>query len=143
MTLFFLNTVPSEPESVLVMAVQGSPSQLQVSWDPPDQPNGLILSYSVYCYELTTDDLLGVGSGDQMLYPVVANDALQLVVAPGIMSEANASGLIPYTQYDCYVTANTSVGEGNVSVVQSARTDESSKFFSQTCPSIKKSGQLK
>ena len=106
------------------MAVQGSPSQLQVSWDPPNQPNGLILSYNVYCYELTTNDGSGSGSNDQILYPV---DALRLVVIPGNVSEAIVSGLIPYTQYDCYVTANTSVGEGNISAVLSATTDESSK----------------
>ena len=115
------------------MAVQGSPSQLQVSWDPPNQPNGLILSYNVYCYELTTNDGSGSGSNDQILYPVDTNDALKLVIIPGNMLETIVSGLIPYTQYNCYITANTSVGEGNVSVVLSARTDESSKFFIANC----------
>ena len=112
------------------MTVQGSPSQLQVFWDPPNQPNGLILSYNVYCYEITINDGSGSGSGseNQILHPVDANDALQLMVFPGNVTEATVSGLIPYTQYNCYVTANTSVGEGNVIVVQSARTDESSKF---------------
>lgn len=33
--------------------------------------------------------------------------------------------LIPFTYYDCYVTANTSVGEGDASQIESAQTDES------------------
>ena len=110
------------------MTVQDSPSELQVFWDQPNQPNGVIVSYNIYCYELTTNEGSSSGSNDQILYPVDRHDALQLVVIPGNVTEATVSGLIPYTQYDCYVTANTSVGEGNESVVQSARTDESSKF---------------
>ena len=32
------------------------------------------------------------------------------------------TGLNPYTQYSCYVTANTSVGEGSPSMIVFART---------------------
>ena len=34
------------------------------------------------------------------------------------------TGLNPYTQYSCYVTANTSVGEGSPSMVASSNTVE-------------------
>ena len=35
------------------------------------------------------------------------------------------TGLNPYTQYSCYLTANTSVGEGRSSAVITSRTTES------------------
>ena len=35
-----------------------------------------------------------------------------------------SSGLSPYTQYSCYVTANTSAGEGSPSVIVTTRTGE-------------------
>ena len=38
------------------------------------------------------------------------------------------TGLNPYTQYSCYVTANTSAGEGSPSVIVTARTVEGGKF---------------
>ena len=38
------------------------------------------------------------------------------------------TGFNPYTQYSCYVTANTSAGEGSPSVIASARTGEIGKF---------------
>ena len=34
------------------------------------------------------------------------------------------TGLHPYTQYSCYVTANTSVGQGSSSAIFSAQTAE-------------------
>ena len=39
------------------------------------------------------------------------------------------TGLDPYTQYSCYVTASTSVGEGSRSVIVFARTVEAGKFL--------------
>ena len=37
------------------------------------------------------------------------------------------TGLNPYTQYSCYVTANTSAGEGSPSVIVTTRTAEGGK----------------
>ena len=52
--------------------------------------------------------------------------------APTIRSVVNGTtlattltGFYPYTQYNCYVTANTSVGEGNSSNVLSSLTLQS------------------
>ena len=39
------------------------------------------------------------------------------------------TGLNPYTQYSCYVTANTSAGEGSPSSVMTARTVEDGEAF--------------
>ena len=50
-------------------------------------------------------------------------------VVNGTLLTATITGLNPYTNYDCYVTANTSVGEGSLSSVATARTDESSEYI--------------
>ena len=39
------------------------------------------------------------------------------------------TGLNPYTQYSCYVTANTSAGEGSPSVIMTTRTVEGGKLI--------------
>ena len=43
----------------------------------------------------------------------------------GAVTEATVMGLLPFTNYDCYVTANTSVGEGLPSGTLTQRTVES------------------
>ena len=50
-------------------------------------------------------------------------------VVNGTTLAATLSGLSPYTQYSCYVTANTSVGEGNPSYVLTTRTVEGGMLF--------------
>ena len=39
------------------------------------------------------------------------------------------TGLNPYTQYSCYVTANTSVGEGSPSTIGTAQSYETCEFY--------------
>lgn len=43
----------------------------------------------------------------------------------GTVTEATVMGLMPFTNYDCYVTANTSVGEGPPSEAKTQRTEGS------------------
>ena len=50
-------------------------------------------------------------------------------VVNGTTLAATLSGLNPYTQYSCYVTANTSVGEGSPSVVFTMITDQSGSLL--------------
>ena len=110
------------------MTIAGSPTALQVMWNPPAEPNGVILSYTIVCYESTTDSDSGSGSGMQMsgLLPIeLLNKTLIFTVVSGNQSQATVTGLMPYTYYECYVTANTSVGAGNASIIQLSRTDES------------------
>ena len=45
-------------------------------------------------------------------------------VVNGTTLAITLTGLNPYTQYSCYVTANTSAGEGSPSVIITARTVE-------------------
>lgn len=91
-----------------------------MTWTIPENPNGIILNYTVYCNEL----MLGSGSGEDYLYPEDLS-ANSIIVVPASDLSVVVMELTPYAYYDCYVTANTSVGEGNSSTVQSAQTDES------------------
>jgi len=43
-------------------------------------------------------------------------------VVNGTTLATTLTGLNPFTQYSCYVTANTSVGEGSPSVILSTQT---------------------
>ena len=45
----------------------------------------------------------------------------------GTQSEAFVEDLTPFTNYECFITANTSVGEGSTSKIVTATTDESSE----------------
>ncbi len=48
-------------------------------------------------------------------------------VVSGTTMGVYVANLTPYTEYECFVTANTSAGEGEPSRVVFATTDESSK----------------
>ena len=105
----------------MVSTRDGEPNELLVTWTTPEEPNGIILNYTVYC-----DDSSSSESGDDVLMPGDTEflDTTTVTVS-GSQQSAVVMNLIPYTYYDCYVTANTSVGEGNSSTLKSAQTDES------------------
>ena len=109
--------VPSEP-SISVSRRDGEPNELLVTWTAPENPNGIILNYTVYCDTSPSSE-----SGDNAQDTEFLDAAT--VAVSGSARSAVVMNLIPYTYYDCYVTANTSVGEGNSSSVESAQTDES------------------
>ena len=96
-----LHTVPFEPQSPRIEMIPNSPLELQATWDICRAPAGAL--------QISTNAIVSTS------------------VVPGTASEATVSGLTPYTWYECYVTANTSVGEGSASQTAAARTDESSK----------------
>ena len=75
-----------------------------MTWNSPESPNGVILNYTVYCND---------------------SESVETLIVSGTKSSAVVMELTPFTYYDCYVTANTSVGEGDPSTIQSAQTDES------------------
>lgn len=113
--------MPSEPQSPNTYQISNSPTELLVSWNYPLEPNGIIVSYRVYCYDSSAYS--SGGQSDNLTEEIVVN--LTTAVVSGNVTEAVVTELTPYTFYDCYVTANTSVGEGNPSDTASARTDES------------------
>ena len=53
-------------------------------------------------------------------------------VVNGTTLAVTLTGLNPYTQYSCYVTANTSVGEGSPSVILTVQTGQSCKIHVYT-----------
>lgn len=125
--------VPSAPVSVQVGRISGQPNQLSIVWQTPTTPNGMVISYTAYCFESSEDEVYGsgyLGEADRMpsslMYPL--ENITSNVTVPGSESSAAVGGLDPYKRYACFVTASTSVGEGEPSFAASAVTDESSKL---------------
>ena len=112
----FFYIVPSSPQNFSLSPVAGSASQLSASWSAPIPKNGIITGYSVYC-----------NTSANQSYPeqVIGSNVPTIIsVVNGTTLAVTLTGLKPYTQYCCYVTANTSVGEGSPSTVLTARTDQ-------------------
>jgi hypothetical protein len=96
-----LEDVPSTPpENVTVVAV--SPFAVEVEWEPPATPNGVVIHYNVY-------------TSHGVLVDTVNSSQRNYVY----------SGLTPYQSVSVCVSANTSVGEGPKSQPVTARTRES------------------
>ena len=146
MLLFlFCSSVPTNPVNTTLARVVGSPTELYIQWEPPQEPNGIILAYNVYCTEVTANDTqvlysgsgsipvaTSSGSGTMTAIPGEQNDVpdyTNLVVTNGTESEVFVEDLTPFTNYGCFITANTSVGEGTSSMIVTATTDESSKAY--------------
>ena len=117
------DAVPSEPLNPNVLTISGSPTELLVTWDPPAEPNGIILSYTVYCYDQPMEEYQALSKDTNTSQP-------EQKEIPGNETEAVLVNLTPYYLYGCLVTANTSVGEGNSSVIHFNITDESGKHNS-------------
>lgn len=104
---------------------------LSLSWVPPLTSNGAVISYTVYCDELPDNfDSFGSGSGEteDLVYSLdISNSTLSMTLS-GNENGTLFRDLMPYTFYGCYVSANTSAGEGNFSTRVVGRTDESSEL---------------
>ena len=109
-------TVPS-PQNFTLSAVAGSPSQLSARWSAPIPRNGIITGYSVYCNTSANQSYPEqvIGSNVPTIRSVVNGTTLAVTL----------TGLNPYTQYSCYVTANTSAGEGSPSTILTVQTAQS------------------
>ena len=83
-------TVPAGPPRQF-FGVAASSTSITVSWSAPGTPNGVITEYQLQC-----------SGGGQSYSPVV----------PGSQTTTTLSGLLPYTNYSCNITAHTSVGGG-------------------------------
>ena len=128
-----------------VAKVVGSPTKLYIHWEPPEEPNGIVVAYNVYCTEVIANDTqvlysgsgsipvaTSSGSGTMTAMPMEQNDMPDyaiLVVTNGTESEVFVEDLTPFTNYGCFITANTSVGEGTSSMIVTETTDESSKAY--------------
>uniref|UniRef100_A0A182K7K5 Down syndrome cell adhesion molecule n=1 Tax=Anopheles christyi TaxID=43041 RepID=A0A182K7K5_9DIPT len=90
--------VPEAPTGVKALVM--SEGSILVSWQPPAQPNGLILQYTVY-----------IKSGDQ---------EPKSFKVPSYQINYEASGLEKNQKYEFWVTASTTIGEGQSSKTLSA-----------------------
>ena len=103
-------------------------TQLSASWSAPIPKNGIITGYSVYC-----------NTSANQSYPeqVIGSNLPTIVsVVNGTTEAVNFTGLNPYTQYTCYVTANTSAGEGspsNIVTVQTVQSGNNILCYSDAC----------
>ena len=114
-------TVPSSPQNFSLSPVAGSPSQLSASWSVPIPKNGIITGYSVYC-----------NTSANQSYPeqVIGSNVPTIIsVVNGTTLAVTLTELNPYTQYSCYVTANTSMGEGSPSTILTVQTLQSGNSF--------------
>ena len=119
-----IHAAPSQPLSVSLAAVLGSPNQLTATWTPPIPKNGIITAYTVYCNTSANQSHPEQVIGPNM--PTIRS------VVNGTTLSTMLTGLIPFTQYNCYVTANTSVGEGPPSEVVNTKTSESGTLLCVT-----------
>ena len=95
--------------------IPGSPTALFANWSVPIPRNGIITAYTVYCNTSASQ-----AYPEQVIGPNIPT--IRSVVNGTTLAVTFNTGLNPYTQYSCYVTANTSAGEGMPSVVVTART---------------------
>ena len=115
-----VSTVPSSPLALSVSTVPGSSNQLSANWSPPIPKNGIIIAYTIYCNTSASQ-----AYPEQVIGPNVPT--VRSVVNGTTLAVTFSTGLNPYSQYDCYVTANTSVGEGTPSSIITTRTLESGR----------------
>ena len=95
-----------------------SSSVLMTNWKPPSTPNGIVTGYTVYCtvsLNQTYPEQVPTGASTYTVFNVTSQTSVYL------------SGLLPFTFYQCYVTANTSAGEGSPSDTNTTQTNEAGK----------------
>ena len=117
---FCFISVPSSPTNVTLLTV--GPNTLMANWSKPLISNLAITGYTVYCNTSANQTF-----SEQIIGPNV----------PTIRSTVNGTTqaimfntrLDPFTQYECYVTANTSAGEGSPSEIVTAMTAEGGTMF--------------
>ena len=137
--------MPTNPQLVNLTGISGQPHNLLLTWDPPAERNGIILIYTVYCRESTHGSGSGSGSEARLLTAESSADGpeysglrsdfetgstesyVHKVIVPGNETAILLESFVPYTEYQCYVTASTSVGESTESDLLFAVTDESGK----------------
>ena len=106
-----------------VTRVTESSMQLFASWSAPELRNGIITKFTVYCRKSEVQSYI------EQQPAGLNNPFMEQSVTDGKASSVRfVTNLEPFTGYDCYVTATTSVGEGEQSNNDSARTDEDGMY---------------
>ena len=118
--IFCFISVLSSPTNVTLLSV--GPNTLMAMWSKLLISNLAITGYTVYCNVSANQTY-----SEQIIGPNV----------PTVRSTVNGTTqaimfntrLDPFTQYECYVTANTSAGEGSPSVIVTAKTAEGGTYY--------------
>ena len=90
-------TAPSAPRNFSLSTVRYFPNLLTATWTPPIPKNGVITAYTVYCNTSVNGPIIKT-----------MTNATTLVATINFGSDM-------FAQYSCYMTSNTSVGEGTPS----------------------------
>ena len=106
----------------MLSPVPGSPIALFANWSVPIPRNGIITGYTVYC-----NTSINQSFHEQVIGP--NTPTIRSVVNGTTLAVTFNTGLNPYTQYSCYVTANTSAGEGSPSVIATENTVQGGKII--------------
>ena len=112
---FIFFPVPSPPQ-MFVLVATGS-TGLTASWEPPVPANGNITGYTVYCR-----------TAENQLSSEQSPTFTPLSTTTGDVT-ADITGLTAFTNYECYATANTSIGEGTASNTKTVRTDQFGELY--------------
>ena len=105
--LFVLCIAPEAPRNFTILDVTNT--SVELSWDPPSDPNGIISNYTVLLVLHSTDT------------------SIDSVVLPASMTESVFDGLDSFVNYTAIVFASTSFGAGSRSSVN-FMTESGSKF---------------
>ena len=89
-------------------------------WSEPTLQFGIINSYTVYCNKSASQ-----AYPEQEIGP--DEPSVRSIVNGTTFTTEISLGHKPFTQYNCYVTANNTFGEGANSLIASQSTVESSK----------------
>lgn len=129
-----LEDVPGAPGGV--KAALTAVDEAIVSWTPPTRPNGKLTKYSVHLRILDSNNR-GVDSQTFMVPVTPTKDAAESKVRiedtdEGAMSQ-RLPGLRRNHRYEIWVTAHTSVGEGQRSSTVSLTSHRNGKIFFLFC----------
>ena len=118
-SIVLMFSVSSSPLNFRLSPVSHAPDKLTAMWTPPAVTLGNIMNYIIFC-----------NISDNQTYPeqvIGPNVPTNRAVVNGTTLSVTMIGFMPYTQYDCYVTASSTVGDGTASLLARNRTDQSRK----------------
>ena len=126
----FSYAVPGIVNITDLSLIRGKPRQLFIQWDPPLEPNGVLLVYKVYCKRSAHQIQCQCNTSHQTFCScggTLFNTSFQQQAAfPVKFNQTEIiHGFMPYTSYTCFMTASTTAGESLPSDFVSAITDES------------------
>ena len=117
MLSLYILPVPSAPRDLTLESVSTDATLLMASWAHPMPANGVITAYTLYC----------TGVEEQFYEDQFVPEEFSLSLGGNVLS-TTLENLLPFTVYECYITASTSAGEGDESSPVMRRTNETCTF---------------